>query len=105
PDLEREALQGGPGHGERRQQGRVPVALDDLSRRGLRFEAELLTGRTLDLGIDRRIVPDGARELSDPHAFERMRHARARAVELECADGELEAEGRRLGMNAVRAPD
>src|SRR6185503_19981668 len=42
---------------------------------------------------------------ADPHRLERSLEAPARAVELEGPAGELEAEGRRLGVDAVRPPD
>ena len=83
----------------------VPVALDDLRRRRLGLEPEPLAGDALDLGIDRRVVADRARELADAHALERPREPAPGAVELEGPDRELEAERRRLGVDAVRAAD
>ena len=62
--------------GERREQLGVPVALDDLRRRGRRLEAEPLAGDPLDLRVDRRVRADGAGELADAHALERARDAR-----------------------------
>ena len=51
----------------------MPVALDDLRRGRLRLEPELLARDALDLGVDRRVVADRARELADPDALERGR--------------------------------
>ena len=89
PDLEREALERGGGDGERGEQLRVPVALDDLRRGRLGLEAEPLAGDALDLGVDRRVVADRARELADANALERARDAAPGAVELERPDREL----------------
>ena len=86
----------------------MPVALDDLRRRGLGLEqTQALAGDPLDLGIDRGVIADRARELSDPHAFQRLRDATLRTIEpLETPRlRELEAERRRLRMDAVRAAD
>ena len=105
PDLERKPLERRRGQRQRRQQGRMPVALHDLRRRRLGLEPEPLARDALDLGIDRRVVPDRAGELPDPHARERGREPLTVALELERPDGELEAERRRLGVNAVRAAD
>ena len=78
-DLDREPLERGRGQGERGEQLGVTVALDDLRRGRLGLEAEPLAGDALDLGVDRRVVPDRAGELPDPHALERKRDARSRA--------------------------
>src|SRR5205823_1297032 len=59
----------------------------------------------LQLGIEARVGADRARELPDPAFVEPARQARPRAVELERPARELPAERRRLGVNAVRAPD
>ena len=83
----------------------MSVPLDDLRRRRSRLEAEALAGDSLDLGVDGRVLADGAGELADAHAFERARDASPRTVELECPNGELQPERRRLGMHAVRAAD
>ena len=77
PDLERELVERGREHGERGEQLRVAVALEDLRRRRRRLEPEPLAGDPLDLGVDRGVLADGARELADAHAFERARDARA----------------------------
>ena len=104
-DLDRETLERGGRQGERGQQVGVTVALDDLRRGRLGLEAEAFAGHALDLGVDRRVVADGARELPDAHALERKGDAPASAVELEGPDRELEAERRRLRMHPVGAAD
>ena len=90
---------------ERVQHLGMAVALEDLRRARSRLEPEPLAGDPLDLGIRGRVGADRARELADPHAFERPSDAGAVALEREGPAGELEAEGRRLGVDAVRAPD
>ena len=83
----------------------MSVALHDLSRRRLGVEPEPLARDALDLGVDRGVVADGARELADAHALERARDSAPGAIELEGPDGELQAERRRLGVDTVRAAD
>ncbi len=105
PDLECELVERGRADRECGEQLRVPVTLDDLRRRRGRLEAEALARDPLDLGVDRRVLADGARQLAHAHAFERSPDARARAIELERPHRELQTERRRLGMDAVRAAD
>src|SRR6187200_2570464 len=83
----------------------MPVALHDLRRRRLGFEPEPLARDALDLWIDRRVVPDRAGQLPDPHAGKRGLEPFTVTLELERPDGELEAERRRLRVDAVRAPN
>ena len=59
----------------------------------------------LDVRVGGCVRADGAGELSDPQLLERSREAAAAAVELERPAGELEAERRRLGVDAVGAAD
>ena len=82
----------------------MPVALENLRRRGGRLQPEPLARDALEVGIGRRVRTDGARQLADAHAVERMRDAGARPVELERPARELDAEGRRLRVHAVRPP-
>ena len=70
-----------------------------------RLEAEPLAGDPLDLGIGCRVRADGAGELADAHPFERSGDAGAVTLEGEGPAGELEAEGRRLRVDAVGAAD
>ena len=104
-DLERELVERRGDDGERREQLRVTVALEDLCRGRRRLEAEPLAGDPLELRVGGRVRADGAGELADAHALERARDARAAAVELERPAGELQPERRRLGVHAVRAAD
>ena len=83
----------------------MPVALEDLRRDRVGLEPESLAGDPLDLGIRRGVRADGAGELADAHPVERLRQSRAVPRELEGPARELEAEGRRLRVDAVRAPD
>ena len=56
-------------------------------------------------GSSAAVGADGARELADAIRLERAHEPRAVAVELEGPAGELPAERRRLGVDAVRAAD
>jgi hypothetical protein len=80
----------------------VAITLKDLRRRRCRLQTEALAGQSLDLRIDCRIGADGARELADPQPFEGTSNSLAIPVELESPSHELEAEGRRLRVDAVR---
>src|SRR6476620_1407594 len=104
-DLERELLQRCRGDGKSGQQLRVPVALQDLSRRRRRLETEPLASHALDLGIGRGVRADCARELSDTHPLEGTIETRPVAVELERPPGQLEPERGRFGMNPMRSSD
>ena len=104
-DLEREPLERRGEQRERVQHLGVAVALEDLRRARRGLEPESLAGDPLDLGICGGVGADGARELADPHPFERPGDASAVALEREGPAGELETEGRRLGVDAVGAAD
>ena len=105
-DLERELLERGGDERERGEQLGMPVALDDLRRDRLGLEPEPLAREALELRVGRRVGADRAGELADAHRLERVPRSRSRrALELERPAGELEAEGRRLGVNAVRPAD
>jgi hypothetical protein len=83
----------------------VPVALEDLRRARRGLEAEPLAGNPLDLGLGRGVRADGPRELADAHPLERPSHAGPIPVEGEGPARELQTEGRRLCVDAVRAAD
>src|SRR5690349_21595446 len=89
-DLEREAVERRRDDGERAQELRVPVALDDLRRGRRRLEPEPLASDALELRVGCRIRADRPAELPDAYALERARHAPARAVELERPARQLE---------------
>ena len=105
PQLEGEPLQRGRQQRERVQHLGVPVALEDLRRARRRFEPEALARDPLHLWIGRRVRADRARELADPHPFEGSADTSTIALERERPAGQLEPERRRLGVDAVRAPD
>jgi hypothetical protein len=58
PDLGREAFQRAADDRDRRQQGRVAVALDDLGARRVRVEAQLREDVRLDVGREVAVRPD-----------------------------------------------
>ena len=104
-DLGREPLERRRGERERGEQLGVAVARDHLRRERIRLEAEPLARDPLDLGVEAAYVPTVPGELADAVRLERAREPRAVAVELERPAGELPAERRRLGVDAVRAAD
>src|SRR4051812_48966489 len=79
----------------------MPVALENLRRGRGGLETEALAGDALELGVGRRVGADGSRELPHPHPLQGPREPLPVAVELESPAGELQAERRWLGMNAV----
>ena len=83
----------------------MAVALEDLRRARRRLEAEPLARDPLDLGLGGRVRADGAGELADAQALDRVDEPLAVALERECPAGELEPERRRLGVDAVRPAD
>src|SRR4051794_9481493 len=104
-DLGREALEAGARQGDRLQQRRVTVARDDLRRDRLGGEAEAGEHARLELGVGRRVRADGAAERADRRLRERLAQPLRVALGLEREARELDAERRRLGLHAVRAPD
>ena len=104
-DLERERVERRREDGERGEQLGVTVALEDLRRDRRRLESEALARDPLELRVGCRVGADGARELADAQLLERTSEASASPVELERPAGELEPEGGRLGVHAVRAAD
>src|SRR3954469_995954 len=104
-DLGRQALEAGARQGDRLQQRGVTVARDDLRRDRLGGEAEAGEHARLEVGIGRRVRADGAAERADRRLGERVAQALGVALGLEREAGELDAERRRLGVDAGRAPD
>ena len=84
---------------------RVPVARDDLGGDRLDREPELLRHMRLDPGVDIGERADRARDRAGRDLGARPGEAVAVARELGVVAGELEPEGRGLGVNAVAAPD
>ena len=102
---------GGPAVDARRdeRQGgrklRVPVALDDLRAQGRRPQAEPLANGFFHGGIEVGVGADRTAQLTHRDAFAGLAQAFLGAAELVVHQRELEAEGDRLGMDAVAAPD
>ena len=104
-DLGREALDAAGDDRERGEERGVAVARDHLGRDRLRREAEPRG----DLGLDRRVDvgegADRARDRAGRDLGARRLQAPPVARELGVEARELEAEGDRLGVHAVRAAD
>ena len=77
----------------------------DLRRDRVGLEPEPLARDPLDLGSIAAYVPTAPESLPTRIASSARASARAVAVELECPARELQPEGRRLGVHAVRAAD
>jgi hypothetical protein len=88
-DLERETVERRGEDGERREQLSMPVALQDLGGYRRRLEPERLAGDALHIRWRTRVCPDGAGELPDPHAGERVLEPIAVAPELKRPAQEL----------------
>src|SRR5947208_9213298 len=82
----------------------MAVAWNNLRRDWLRFEAELLRDVFLDARIDVGEGADGAGDRAGRHLLAGGEQASAVARKLGVMSGELQSEGRRLGVNAVAAP-
>ena len=103
-DLGREPVERRGDEGQRREQLGMAVALEDLRRARRGLEAQPLAGDPFDLRIDRGVLAHRARELSDAHPGERLLEAHAVALEPERPAGELQPEGRRLGVHPCVRP-
>ena len=90
---------------KRREIHGVAVARDDLGRDRLDRQAHLLGHVFLDARVDIGEGADRARDGAGGDLPLRLDEAKLAALELRVGLGELEAEGRRLGMDAVRAAD
>ena len=106
PDLGREAVERRGAQRERAEQLGVPVARDHLGRHRIGLEPEPLAGdRARPAGRWRRTCRPCPRAGRRGTSRAPARRGGAVAVELERPAGELPAERRRLGVDAVRAPD
>ena len=85
--------------------GRVPVALDDLRGHRRRLQAQPRADALFVLGLQVAKGADGAGELAHAHVFGRRVEAGQVALHLGVPVQQLEAEGGRLGVNAVGAAD
>src|SRR5271168_2720893 len=79
----------------------MAVARDNLSRNRLGLEAELGGNMLFDTRVDLGEGADGAGNRAGRDLFAGRHQAGAVAVELGIEAGELEAEGHRLGMDAM----
>jgi hypothetical protein len=104
-DLEGELLDRGGADGERRQVLGVHVALDDLRGDGRGLESEARADPLLHLRVEVRERADRAADLADRDGLPRPLQPQAVAPRLVVPEREGEAEGGRLGVDAVRAPD
>ncbi len=104
-DLDREALQGRGDDAERREIHGMAVARDHLRRDRLGLEPELGRHVGLDARIDVGEGADGARDGAGADLLAGHDEARLGTVELGIGLGELEAEGRGFGVDAVAAAD
>ena len=100
-----ELLDAGADDGDGGEERGVAVALHDLVADGLAADVELLADEVLDAGVDVVVGADGAADLADRGVDGDGAHALEVAADLERPDAELHAEGDRLGVDAVRAPD
>ena len=103
--LGREALQAAAGDRDPRGQDRVAIARDDLGGDVLAPQPEPLHHPRLDRGRHRGVGADRAGELAEGELVEGVGEASEVAVGLEGEAGEAQAEGGRLGVDAVGAPD
>ena len=103
PDLGGEALERPAEHGDRGEQRRVPVALDDLGADRVRVEPE--RGEDLGFEIRRKVAvrPDRARDLAGGHVVDRAGQPAPAAIELERPAGDLQAERGGLGVDRMGA--
>jgi len=82
----------------------MAVARDDLGRNRFRRQFEHGGDMLLDGGIDIGERPDGARDGAGGDLVTGLDEALASALKLGVKPRELEAQGRRFGVNAVAAP-
>ncbi len=101
PDLRREPLDGAGDDAQGRHEQGVAVARDDLRRDRLRDQPEPPGHGLLDPGVDVGEGADGARDRAGGDLLPGPRHALPIAGELGEEAGELEAERRGLGVDAV----
>jgi hypothetical protein len=81
----------------------VPVALNHLRRDRRGPESQLLAHARFDVRIQVREHADRARQLADADGVARAKHPVEAPLQLGVPERQLDAEGHRLGVNAVRA--
>ena len=101
--FEREAFERAAGYRHVGYYARVAVTLDYLRSYGVYREAEKLAYARFDFRRAVGVCADGTGEFADHHFFLRLFQARYVASYLGVVVEQLEAECRRLGMNAVGA--
>ena len=104
-DFGGEAFHRGRDDAERRKIHGVAVARDDLRRDRLRHQSHVLGDMFLDARIDMRKGADGAGDGARRDFLAGGDQAFAGTGKFRVGVGELEAERRRLGMDAVAAAD
>ncbi len=102
-DLDRHPLDGGGDHGQGGEIGGVAVPRNHLRRDRLDLQPHLLGDVGLHPGIDVRKGADGAGNGADRDLLAGADQPLAAALELRVVAGELDAKGRRLGVDAVAA--
>ena len=102
-DLGRDALQRAAQDGDRREQGRVAVALDDLGADRVDVQAQVGQDLRLDVRAEVAVRPDRAGDLARADLVDGGGQAGPPAVDLERPAGELEAHRGRLGVDRVGA--
>ena len=105
PDFRRQPLDRGGDHAERREEHGVAVARNDLRRHRLRLQAELRRDMLFHIGVDVGEGADGAGDGAGRDVLARPHQPLAGAGELGIGQRQLDAEGRRLGVDAVAAAD
>ncbi len=104
-DLGREALDTRAGDRDRGQQLGVPVARNDLGRDLFALQTERLHHACFDRRRDRGVGTDRARELADRALLDRPLEPVDVAIGFEGEAGQPQAEGGRLGVDAVGTAD
>ena len=104
-DLGREALEPRAGERDRLQQRGVAVARDDLRGDRLGGEHEAGEHARLEVRVGRAYVPTAPLSAPTDACANASREPLGVALGLEREAGELDAERRRLGLDAVGAPD
>jgi hypothetical protein len=104
-NFHRNLIQGGSQHRECGDVGGVAVTLDHLGRYGRGTQPELGADCLFVLWPEMPEGADGAGELAYPHILRAGVEADQIAHDLGIPVEQLEAEGRRLGMDAMGAAD
>ena len=104
-DFGRQPLYGGGDDAKRGEKGGVPVARNDLCGDRLDGETHLCGDMGLDRGIDIGEGADGAGNRAGRYLLARGDQPAPGPGEFGIMAGELDAEGGRLGVDAMAAPD